>query len=123
VVEEEEEEEEGAFQRIQLSEKTGLPVAVSADIYKPGKVEDDDDWDGEYEDVVDRGNTRAKGETAEEKRSRKKAVKAERAARREEKRDTRGQYAAAIEKRTGNVNKGGADGSDVKAGNSVFRYA
>jgi len=66
---------------------------------------------------------RPKTETKEEKRARKAGVKAERAARRDEKREMRGAYGAEIAKRTGGVNRGGADGSDVKVGNSVFKYS
>jgi hypothetical protein len=113
---------EEQYEKIVLSEKTGLPIAVSSSIYKPSVVEEDLS-DCEYEDVVDKGNTRSKDETPEEKKARKKAVKAEREARRNEKREMRGAYAVEIKKRTGGVNRGGADGSDVKVGNSVFKYS
>ena len=91
---------------IQLSGKTGMPVGVlEAKARKEAGV-----------GGVNKGEGRKKGETKEEKRARKAAVKREREARRMEKKGTRAVFSEAVEKRRGRGN------DDELRGKTVFRY-
>ena len=103
------EEQEPVFEKIKLSEKTGLPLGV---LEGPERQER---GGGE-----NKGVGRKQGETAEEKRIRKQAVKEERTFRREEKKDSRRVVAEEVMKRSGT--SGGVVG-DVSAGASVFKYS
>ena len=105
--------EEGAAAKaardiIQLSGKTGLPLGV---LEAKARKEAAPVGGG-----FNKGEGRKKGETADEKRARKQAVKREREERRAEKKTTKAVFGEAVEKRRG---KGNDD--DLK-GKSVFRY-
>lgn len=91
---------------IHLSGKTGLPLGVLE-----AKARKEGGGGG-----VNKGEGRKKGETAEEKRARKAAVKKEREARRAEKKGTRAIFGEEVEKRKGMGN------SDDLKGKTVFRY-
>lgn len=105
----EEEEEEVEYQQIKLSNKTGLPMGV---LPITEKEEKDPDMD-----IVNRGKARKKGETREEKRNRKLAVKEERMISRMQKKMVKEAFKDEFMKRS-------MDGVvDDVVGKSVFRYS
>ncbi|KAJ2160558.1 Protein ltv1 [Coemansia sp. RSA 552] len=76
--------------RIRVSRKSGFPV-----VEQPPEEDAEDD----QEPRENRGLARPKGETAADKRARKKQLQEEKQRRREEKRETRGEYAEKKERR------------------------
>jgi protein LTV1 len=95
-------------EEIRLSTKTGLPIS--------SRIDEDEDVD-ESIMSVNRGIARQKGESAEEKRCRKNAIKREREMARIQKKKTREIFQEEFQKRSIDVM------SDDIAGKSVFRYA
>jgi len=100
-------EDERPHQEIKLSAKSGLPLGVLETKERQMR------GGGE-----NKGKAR-KGETKEEKRLRKLAVKAERSERRQEKRVNREVFAEEMDKRAGG---GKVEDGGVKKGASIFRY-
>merc|ERR1711998_21809 len=73
----------GPVQRIRLGPKSGLPIGTVLPFAKEAIVEDE-----EYQERANMGIKRDKAETPEEKRARKAAVKAEKAAARQRKKES-----------------------------------
>lgn len=83
----------GPVQRIRLDPKSGLPIGTVLPFAKEAIVEDteeaeQDEEDEEYQERANMGIKRDKAETPEEKRARKAAVKAEKAAARQRKKES-----------------------------------
>jgi protein LTV1 len=111
------EEEEEA--QIRLSSKTGLPLGV---IRRGNHDDDSDDEDAKGDDTmisVNKGLARSKLESAEEKRTRKAAIKRERQVARLQKKVTRQVFQTELAKRTADA----STANDTTAGKSVFRYS
>ncbi|KAJ2367741.1 Protein ltv1 [Coemansia sp. RSA 2610] len=81
--------------RIRVSRKSGFPIVEPVD----AASDNESDGDGDDEPRENKGQARPKGESAEEKRARKKQVQEQRRLRREQKRENRGVYAEKQDRR------------------------
>jgi protein LTV1 len=80
--------------RAPRTQTTAIAEALDADADADGDADGHDDDDGESVCAANKGAARSKGETADERRARKQAVKAERRERRSEKKQTREAFKA-----------------------------
>ncbi|KAJ1881251.1 Protein ltv1 [Coemansia sp. RSA 486] len=79
--------------RIRVSRKTGFPVVENAQEEEEERGDGDEESDKEEEVKENKGKPRAKGETSEEKRARKKMIQEAKRNRREQKKENQGVFA------------------------------